>query len=163
VGTVAQEAARLLDALGGWAATAGYAAPPPSRHTPDAGGETTGGEAPGDEARAGEAPGAEAPGRWEETPSSGHPAGHCEKCGAADGAGQAVVCRLCPVCQAIDLLRAVRPETVDRLADLAGVVATTLRGLADQRRQDSASGSSGHPSTREPRVQDIPVEDGTGS
>jgi hypothetical protein len=138
VGSVAEEAARLLDALGGWAARAGYAAEPGTRHTDDSADGTT---AHAETAR----PGA-------------HPSGHCEKCGAADGAGQAVVCRLCPVCQGIGLLRSVRPETVDRLADLAGAVAATLRDVADQRRHDAPDPTPGQGAKRPP-VQDIPVED----
>jgi len=142
VGTVAEEAARLLDALGGWAATAGYAAQRAPRHTDGSSGGAT-----------------------DPAADAGHPAGHCDRCGAADGAGQAVVCSLCPVCQAIGLLRSVRPETVDRLADLAGAVAGTLRDLADRRRHDTGSaptGADGSSTGRAP-VQDIPVEDGTGS
>jgi hypothetical protein len=74
-----------------------------------------------------------------------------------------VTCQLCPVCQGIGLLRSVRPETVDRLADLAGALAATLRDIAGQRRAD---GGSGHPSSPAPstpptrsRVQDIAVDD----
>ena len=126
VGSVAEEAARLLDALGGWAAGHGYAADPPTSAT-----------APG----AGEETQAQAPHR-------------CPTCGAEAGTGQAVVCQLCPVCQGIGLLRSVRPETVDRLADLAGAVAAALRDLASQRRADTPT-----PSGSSSGVQDIPVED----
>jgi hypothetical protein len=105
------------------------------------------------------------------------PSGHCEHCGAENGAGRAIVCGLCPVCQGIALLRSVRPETVDRLADLAGVLAGTLRDLADHRR--AAAGSTGAPGTgganagahsggpdagprhTRSRVQDIAVDDET--
>jgi hypothetical protein len=78
--------------------------------------------------------------------------------------GQAVTCQLCPVCQGIALVRSVRPETVDRLADLAGALAATLRDLADQRRA-GARGSAPRPggpsragSAPGTRVQDIPVD-----
>ena len=129
VGTVAEEAARLLDALGGWASSAqtGYAAR--SAH-PAA--------APGDAADS-------------TTP-------RCESCGAENGVGQAVTCQLCPVCQGIGLLRSVRPETVDRLADLAGALAATLRDIAGQRRADSGS-SAARSQPPSARVQDIVVED----
>jgi hypothetical protein len=150
VGSVAEEAARLLDALGGWAARAGYAAEPGRRHTAEPGTRHTADSADGATAQA------------ETGHPAAHPSGHCEKCGAADGAGQAVVCRLCPVCQGIGLLRSVRPETVDRLADLAGAIAATLRDVADQRRHDAPDGAPGQGRSR-PRVQDIPVEDEASS
>jgi hypothetical protein len=157
VGSVAEEASRLLDALGGWAgsASAAYAGSAPrDREAPDA----TGAEAPG----AG-APGAQTTGAESVDEPGLHGAGRCETCGAENGAGQAVTCQLCPVCQGIALLRSVRPETVDRLADLAGAVAATLRDLADQRRTASAgpaSPASGHTSGRPGhRVHDIVVDD----
>jgi hypothetical protein len=129
VGSVAEEVARLLDAVGGWASTAqatyaAQAAPSP-----------------------------------EPEPEAG--TARCSACGAENGLGQAVVCQLCPLCQGIGLLRALRPETVDRLADLAGAVAATLRDLATHHgeaheprpdaRPDGRSGAS--------RVQDIRIED----
>jgi hypothetical protein len=141
VGTVAEEAARLLDALGGWAtsAQAGYAAG--SAHAaPTAGADGTAAEG----AHAGD------------TGSTGP---RCESCGAENGVGQAVTCQLCPVCQGIGLLRSVRPETVDRLADLAGALAATLRDIAGQRRAaGDATSPRGKPSPAS-RVQDIAVDD----
>lgn len=136
VGSVAEEAARLLDALGGWASTAstsGYA-PTPQADAPQSG-------------------------------SGG--AIRCDRCGAENGAGQAIVCQLCPVCQGLGLLRSVHPEAVDRLADLAGAIAATLRDLAAQHRADATHGAGDqHGATtgaggmgRTGRVQDIPVED----
>jgi hypothetical protein len=74
--------------------------------------------------------------------------------------GQAVTCQLCPVCQGIGLLRSVRPETVDRLADLAGALAATLRDIAGQRRADAGGAPRKPPSQpSRGRVQDIPVAD----
>lgn len=130
VGSVAEEAARLLEALGGWASTAqdAYAA----RAAADA----AGGPADAPEA---------------------HPQSRCESCGAENGAGQAVVCTLCPLCQGIGLLRSVRPETVDRLADLAGAVATALRDLAAHHAGSHASRPQ--PPSGASRVQDIRIED----
>jgi hypothetical protein len=153
VGTVAQEAARLLDALGGWAAgtrteyAAGPASEPasePASPEGDPGSTDTGSADPG-------------PADSTRVPEDG---GRCGSCGAANGMGQAVTCQLCPVCQGLGLLRSVRPETVDRLADLAGALAATLRDLAGQRRAADGAGStrsSGHASRG--RVQDITVED----
>ena len=130
VGTVAEEAARLLDALGGWAASAqsGYAARPAHAAT-----------APGE-------------GADSTTP-------RCESCGAENGVGQAVACQLCPVCQGIGLLRSVRPETVDRLADLAGALAATLKDIAGQRRAASGTTAPRPKPSPSARVQDIVVDD----
>ena len=90
--------------------------------------------------------------------------------------GRSISCQVCPICQGIALLRAVRPETVDRLADLAGALAATLRDVAasgrtadgDHRRRPGSAaarcartrlGRTGAP--RGPAtVQDIPVDDG---
>jgi hypothetical protein len=115
VGSVAEETARLVEALGGWAqgvATDHGAAP--------------GATAPG----AGEVPG----GR----PEPGGPrAEGCGQCGSTARAGEAAACQLCPICQGIALLRAVRPETVERLADLAAALSGTLRDIATERRRQS--------------------------
>ena len=147
VGSVAEEAARLLDALGGWASStqAGYAArsapsaASASEDDPDEDSSTHGG------------------GTAEQ---AGDHQSRCESCGAENGMGQAITCQLCPVCQGIGLLRSVRPETVDRLADLAGALAATLRDIAGQRRADSDTSprKPSHQSTRT-RVQDLTVDD----
>ena len=135
VGSVAEEAARLLDAVQGWAGSHGYA-----------GGPEPGESAPHDDPPDDTAAGA---------------AHRCPTCGAQDGAGQAVVCQLCPVCQGIGLLRSVRPETVDRLADLAGALAATLREVAASRRYATPPDGArdGAAERGAGRVQDIPVED----
>lgn len=150
VGSVAEEAARLLEALGGWASTAqdAYAA----RAAADAAGGADGGATRG---AGGAAPGAADGGR---TDASGPGTQtRCESCGADRGAGQAVVCQLCPLCQGIGLLRSVRPETVDRLADLAGAVAGALRDLAAH--HAGAHASAPQPPSGASRVQDIRIED----
>ena len=188
VGTVAEEAARLLDALGGWAtsAQAGYAARPApgspgARDAADTG--PAGGADPTDQDGG-------TSGRRGPASSSSERVGSadpgCPTCGAQDGVGQAVTCQLCPVCQGIALLRSVRPETVDRLADLAGALAATLREVAGQRRGSGAADgppshsarphehadhpraarprhTQGHPSSPHPRVHDIVVDDGDAS
>ncbi|GAB3436424.1 hypothetical protein GCM10027517_06520 [Phycicoccus ginsengisoli] len=180
VGSVAQEAARLLDALGGWAASNGYAdrahpAGAAGAADPEDAAYPAGAADPGDAAD----PAGAARRAGAADPEDGADAGgaapsgdHCQHCGAQTGAGRAVVCGLCPVCQGINLLRSVRPETVDRLADLAGAIAGTLRDLADHRR--AAAGTTEPPSagahpggpeagTRHTgsRVQDIVVDDET--
>ncbi|MGN6300844.1 MAG: hypothetical protein ACTHN8_07095 [Angustibacter sp.] len=177
VGSVAEEAARLLDALGGWAASSGYAAGAPSRgSTEDPGHGPTGDPHGSVGPDAGDADGTGSADRTEDgtrgttgaTPASD---GHCEHCGAETGSGRAVVCRRCPVCQGIGLRRSGRPETVDRLADLAGALADTLRDLADHRRAGSPASPGAAPAGTTPadagtrhtrsRVQDIAVEDET--
>ena len=138
VGSVAEEAARLLDAVQGWAGSHGYAGgPQPEGSPPD--------DSPPDD-------------------TADDAAHRCPTCGAQVGAGLAVVCQLCPVCQGIGLLRSVRPETVDRLADLAGALAATLREVAANRRatasrDDAEGGTGGGSKAGAGRVQDIPVED----
>lgn len=155
VGSVAEEAARLLDALGGWAstATAGYAA------------QSAPGAPAASEPAASAASAADRPDEPTDQPAAepgGHSGGRCEACGAQNGMGQALTCQLCPVCQGIGFLRSVRPETVDRLADLAGAIAATLRDLASERRggDGEADGDTGDRGRgRASTVQDIPVED----
>ena len=161
VGSVAEEAARLLDALGGWAGARGYAATAGER-ADEPPGERTEEPLPGE--RAEEQPGERAedqPGAQPDEPAA--TASRCSHCGAQNGTGQAVVCQLCPLCQGIGLLRAVRPETVDRLADLAGAIAATLRDLAAERHTEAAGtassgGRHGGPGEGS-RVQNIPIED----
>jgi hypothetical protein len=141
VGSVTEEAARLLEALGGWASTA-----------QDAYAARAAAHAAGDDGAADAADGpADARGPGTATQ------GRCESCGAENGAGRAVVCHLCPLCQGIGLLRTVRPETVDRLADLAGAVATALRDLAAHHAESHASRHQ--PPSGGSRVQDIRIED----
>lgn len=158
VGSVAEEAARLLDALGGWVSASGYAAAPAHSDVPDP-------DVPG--ATAAEGPGEPRAAADEDSVPPGetrsHGPGHCDQCGAADGTGQAVACQWCPVCQGIGLLRSVRPETVDRLADLAGALATALRDVATQTRHTTGTPDGPpaphDPRTRGPRVQDITIDD----
>ncbi|KRF29634.1 hypothetical protein [Phycicoccus sp. Soil802] len=181
VGTVAEEAARLLDALGGWAtsAQAGYAAGPGHAATAP-GADRSGADAPASDRSGSDESGSDESGSdgsgsdRSGTDGSGtdEPGTHaggadsttsrCSSCGAENGVGQAVACQLCPVCQGIGLLRSVRPETVDRLADLAGALAATLRDIAGQRRADPGSSGSASPRRSQPhssRVQDITVDD----
>jgi hypothetical protein len=89
--------------------------------------------------------------------------GVCATCGSSRD-GTPVACRLCPVCQGIALMRSVRPETVDLLADLALAVAATLRDVATRSRaSDQASGarpaSGSSPGADRATVHDIPVDD----
>ncbi len=196
-GTVADETARLVEALGVWAtsvsstsgtaagATSGTAAPAAPPPAPGASGAAARPARPGatdDDPRDdtgtqdGAAPAQEP---QSETP---YDVGRCGHCGARTGVGQALSCQVCPICQGIALLRTVRPETVDRLADLAGAVAATLREVAAHVRTGAhepagaadgsgagrpgaaQAGTGGSGAPRGPAtVQDIPVDDGDSS
>jgi hypothetical protein len=125
VGSVAEEAARLLEALSDL--TGGYR---PHHEKEGTAAEHTAAEHHEGQDTASEDTASPVEGR-------------CEHCGARNGTGQAVVCQLCPVCQGLGLLRALRPETVDRLADFAGAVAATLRDLAVQQPEPPRAGARG--------------------
>jgi hypothetical protein len=154
IGTVAQEAARLIEDMATMAHS-GY-----SRHT-DNGPEE---DYDRRESEAGDPGAASGASYARDEPSTAA----CSVCGAepADDAGResASACRLCPLCRGIDLLRSVKPETVDMLADLAMSVAASLREVA-MRSRTSEQRSSDSSTSREPReadrapVQDIPVDD----
>jgi hypothetical protein len=94
--------------------------------------------------------------------------GACSQCGAEPGHTSAddipSSCQLCPLCRGIGLLRSVRPETVDLLADLAMSVAAGLRDFALWSRASEPSSSAtpgpgGSPDPDRAPVQDIPVDD----
>ena len=180
-GTVADEAARLIEALGAWATsasptarttTAGTTSAP--RAADDGQGPTAHGTGPGaspyDDPAASPPDDAGTAGRGEDPDGSAR----CEHCGAGTGVGRSISCQVCPICQGIALLRAVRPETVDRLADLAGALAATLRDVAasgrttdgDHRRPGSTAAGAHDPAWGasaaggRATVQDIPVHDG---
>jgi len=89
--------------------------------------------------------------------------GACSVCGG-ERADTPVTCRICPVCRGIALLRSIRPETVDLLADLALAMAASLRDVAMRTRASdpTSSGTSrpaGPPEGSRATVQDIPVDD----
>ena len=154
IGTVAEEAARLIEDVATMVRSSASGRADPS---PYAG-------RPAQEPASPDAPPAVPP--QDDPAVSGGPAGTpgagaCSRCGGERG-GTPVACRLCPVCQGIALLRSVRPETVDRLADLASAVAETLRDLATQSRSSepaAAQPASGRPPDRGRATQDIPVDD----
>lgn len=132
VGSVAEETARLLDALlaGTGAAT-----------QDDASGT------------------AYQTGTTEPTGAGNVDAEPCPTCGHLPGtshdAQDGEVCRLCPVCQLLRVVRTVRPETLDRLADLAAAVTETLREVAASRWRESGAPP---PRRAQPVVEDIEVE-----
>ncbi|HET7660837.1 MAG TPA: hypothetical protein VFK66_10660 [Oryzihumus sp.] len=147
VGSVAEEAARLVEAFAAWSGT--HAAADRAREGDDAPyADRSHPRDPGGNAEDRDAPDGTGDGR------------QCPTCGAQAGVGRAASCGVCPVCQGIAWLRTVRPETLDRLADLAGALTDTLREVAREaargRPQDGTTGGAQHPGAS---VQDIPVAD----
>lgn len=86
----------------------------------------------------------------------------CASCGCP----APVVCTACPVCRAAGVLNVIRPDTLNRLADLAMTVAELLRAAAEGARGPAAAPPPRRPGgpTDRPagasgraRVQDIPL------
>ena len=157
VGSVAEETARLLEALGGWAEGLGVPAGEAPAADHDAGDRDTADH--DDEAAAD--PGADRDQRAHRADghaSGARPTTRCEHCGVSSRAGEALACQLCPVCQGISLLRSVRPETVERLADLAAALSGALRDIAADRFGQQPPPPPPAP-PRGQRVQDIAVDD----
>jgi hypothetical protein len=162
IGTVAQEAARLIEDMATMAR---------SSHRRDDGPGPYAGEraqAP-DWPEASRSAGPVEPDEAEGSEAADEPAdGTCSICGAehhgTPGDETPSTCRICPLCRAIALLRSVRPETVDLLADFAMSVAGSLRDVAVwSRTSDPASSarstSAGAPAPARAPVQHIPVDD----
>lgn len=147
-GTVAEEAVRLIEAMASMARSAGSADEDTSSYADLLAEET-------------------APGAAHETsagPEDGEPSSSaCSSCGG-ERDSTPLACKLCPVCQGIALIRSIRPETVDRLADFAAAMASSLRDMAAQSR-GSGPGPGAKPRTGgssdggRPTVQDIHVDD----
>ncbi len=172
IGTVAEEAARLISAVATMARSSTFPSENPANSpSPYAGGPARGSMPPRDgHVPPGSGPvpprpaGPVPPPHAGTMPSDAGPQraeGTCGACGG-ESSGTPVACKLCPLCQGIALLRSVRPETVDRLADLASAMAEGLRDLATQSR---ASGPAAEASARPGMapngvaVQDIRVDD----
>ena len=132
VGSVAEETARLLDALLAGSGASGQ-----------------------DEMSAG----AYATDATDRPPRPTAEVEPCPTCGHVPGVDHITadgdVCRLCPVCQLLRVVRTVRPETLDRLADLAAAVTETLRDVAASRWHESGSPP---PCRAQPEVEDIQVD-----
>ena len=172
IGTVAQEAARLIEDMATMARSTYSSVDDPSPHPaePASGAASREadqgtGRAPdpdaGDRAAGDRATGDGATGAREAGPESS--TGVCSVCGA-DGDDTPASCRICPLCRGIALLRSVRPETVDLLADLALSVAAGLRDVATRTRAAAPAPPSrpqpgSQPDGERTTVQDIPVDD----
>jgi hypothetical protein len=159
VGSVAEETARLLEALGGWAEGLGVPAGEASAADHDvadhdvADHDVADHDAADHDDEAAADPGAD---RADGHAAGARPTTRCEHCGVSSRAGEALACQLCPVCQGISLLRSVRPETVERLADLAAALSGALRDIAADR---FGQPPPPPPPPRGQRVQDIAVDD----
>ena len=147
-GSVAEEAARLIEAM---ASMARASAGPSQDFSPYA---------------AGPAQGPGSSGVPDDPPRSDNRDVRSEgACCGGERNGTPVACRLCPLCQGIALLRSVRPETVDRMADFASAVAASLRDMATQARASRPTPSTAGPASKSPSdsgratVQDIHVDD----
>ncbi|MDT0214836.1 hypothetical protein Q9R29_13160 [Rothia sp. ARF10] len=75
--------------------------------------------------------------------------------------GDAQSCTWCPVCRSVTALRSVSPETLTRLADLATTAATLLGELATRHTEGSGAGTASRPAPAErtPRTEPIAVVD----
>lgn len=172
VGTVAEETARLVEALGGWAQGLGAEQPRPAAAPPHTGNGGSGEPRAGASREARDGASREAHNGESGEPrdrasrdprdgGAGEPvagtgtAEQCGHCGSPARAGEALACELCPLCQGIALLRALRPETMERIADVAAALSGALRDIAAERVRRSAP----EPPPRGQRVQDIDVDD----
>ena len=132
VGSISEETARLLDALG-WVLDGAR----PARTNTEPSAQSAEAE-PAKAAKAGSAEPSEA--------------GEAEPRGAGEAAEEATeagshpsACSWCPVCRGMASLRSVNPDAVDRLADAATVLAQALSDLAVQVREDAPPGGRSTP------------------
>ena len=163
VGSISEETARLLDALG-WVLDGAR----PARTNTEPSAQSAEAE-PAKAAKAGSAePREAAEGESAETGEAAHAgsaehgeaahAGSAEHGEAAEpsGAGEAAAeaaeagshpsaCSWCPVCRGVASLRSVNPDAVDRLADAATLLAQALSDLAVQVREDAPPGGRSTP------------------
>lgn len=130
-GSVAQEAAALFAAL---QSAAGAWAGPPASGSPGTGG-----------ACAGE-PHAGASASWGASAAGGGPAPGEPRPSSPGGLRPGTVpCRSCPLCQLLAVLRGVRPEAVEHLADATAALAAALREMLGPDRAGSPAPAHGPP------------------
>jgi hypothetical protein len=162
IGTVAQEAARLIEDMATMARSGYSRDDAPGPYAGQRAQEPVWPQAP-------RAAGHTAPDQAEGSEAADEPVdGTCSMCGAehhgTPGQDTPSTCRICPLCRGINVLRSVRPETVDLLADFAMSVAGTLRDVAVWSRtshpaSSARSTSGGAPAPARAPVQHIPVDD----
>lgn len=150
VGSVAEETAKLLEALVGEGMARSDASPErPERASATAPSPPGASATAPSSASSGSEP---APGALGADPKTA--AGRCEACGQDPATRGASSCQICPVCQLVNAVRAVSPETVDRIADLAAAVTASLRELAKSRWEQA---DQPEPGRRRSTVEDITV------
>lgn len=66
-------------------------------------------------------------------------------CGCGSQTGVDVVCRMCPICRAAEFLQTVRPEVLERCADVLAMIAGSLQAIAADRPTGSSSSSGSAP------------------
>ena len=146
VGSVADEAARLLESL---RRSAGD--PAPAATAPPA----SGSEAPPTDGRRGAPVGDPVAA----APSAGVPPRRAQD----DSHRHEPSCDWCPLCRSAAVVRTLSPQTLARLADLAGLAATVLADLASTRAAATTEGTSARPDPAPPppaaEPRPIPVHD----
>jgi hypothetical protein len=149
VGSVADEATRLLESLRRSAAEAQAAAGPTEGADGGPATRATGADAPAGGTASG--------------PSTGDAADAAETGpGPGGGAEHDPFCTWCPLCRGAAVVRSLSPETLTRLADLAGVAASVLADLATARATQASGGPDAPSATRRPAPtasRPIPVRD----
>ncbi len=61
----------------------------------------------------------------------------CPECGHDPHAAAATndsVCRICPICRVLTVVKSISPETLDKIADVVDLLSDGLRGFAASRR-----------------------------
>lgn len=136
VGSVADEAAKLLESLRRTAESAGEPAErgPGAPHAGDPTASDGGAEGAGEDGRPAPETGTHDP-----------------------------FCTWCPLCRTAEVVRSLSPETITRLADLASLAATVLADLASARTSghpsDAGAGPHHRPAPRPSPSRPIPVRD----
>lgn len=86
----------------------------------------------------------------------------CPTCGHSNAAppaaslGQDPVCRVCPICRGIDLLRRVSPDTIEQVASFASFIGMALKDIADAQRERAARPRPPADPTPPPRASSEP-------
>lgn len=132
VGSVADEAAKLLESLRRSAETATATAPGAAHADADADTDEPRGRREGER----------------EARRDGEPL-------ASEAGGHDPFCTWCPLCRTAEVVRSLSPETITRLADLATLAATVLADFASARAADAPS-DAGESPTRRPAASAAP-------
>ena len=171
VGSVADEATRLLESLRRSAAEAQAAAGAPEGADGGSGAGATSTGATGADAPAGGTASAPPAGGTASAPPAGGTASETPPTGPADpatgpdsqaGAAHDPFCTWCPLCRGAAVVRSLSPETLTRLADLATLAASVLADLAVARATPPSGDRGSSAATRRPPAaasRPIPVRD----